>query len=543
MLEGGPSRWDESFLRSSMLTSVLADELIVSGMIPYACPCEFGPGHRYRLEELVSASAKSLVYRAKDSRLSDQGFRAEVAVKVFRPGMDRSHEAYSGRRISHPHVLRILDRGTAEDGAAFMVSEFVDGGDLATKPGPWNPKDAATFMVKLCRGVQAAHAAGVVHCDLKPANVMLTKDGEPKLVDFDLAKSQSNASDSARGNIAFMAPEQYEGRENCLAPPADIYALGGILWALLTGKAPHGETASQVEAFHAARAAPSSTAGGTTLDRIVRRAMHPNVAERYPSASQMADDLESWLAHRPIEWMRPPVWRLAALWSIRHPGGAVALVAASLAIVAGLWTRNAMVERDHRRELEAQATIVRKADEKVEETKAKVRAQIRNMISMVNSKNAAEIEQRLLPTLTWIEWLTGDPVISTSGTIAAVPERTKLLQDAVAAAEADGRFSHVDTMMNRYALAQYLIVENRSAEAEPLLETLDAWQLFVPSDDPMRLSLRVMHACVEAEDVLRQTPAKERLANLQRIRSQIQDKPAMKRTITLIDTVVKRIEG
>ena len=541
MLEGRPLHWDDSSIRSSSLTSVFADELIVTGLVPFACPSDFGPGERYRLEELVFANARSLVYRAKDSRLSDQGFHATVAVKVFRPGKDRSHEALTGRRISHANVLRILDRGVTEDDHAFVVSEYVDGGDLSAKPGPWDPKDAARFMVKLCRGVQAAHAAGVVHCDLKPANVMLTKDGEPKLADFDLARSESNPSDMARGNIAFMSPEQYEGKENSLAPPADIYALGGILWTLLTGKAPHGETASQVEAFHAARALPASTVGGKTLDRIVHRAMRREIAERYPSAAQMADDLESWLAHRPIEWMQRSAWQLAGLWSIRHPGRAVAVGAASLALVAGLWTWRAMVERDHKRELEAQATIVRKADEKVEEIKGKVRTQIRSMISMINPNSAADLDQRLLPTLTWIEWLTDDPVISASGEIAAVPERIKLLQEAITLAEADGRSAHLDTMMKRYALSQLLIGDNRSAEAGPVLDTLDAWLASLPGDEPVRLSVRAMHACVDAEDVVSQTALNVRVAKLQLIRSQVQGKPAMQRTVKMIDNVAKRL--
>lgn len=541
MLDGRPLRWDESSIRSSSLTSVLADDLIVTGLMPYACPCDFGAGRRYRLEELVSATPRSLVYRAKDSLLSDQGFNADVAVKVFRPGKDRSHEALTGRRITHAHVLRILDRGETDEGFPFIVSEFVEGGDLSTKPGPWNPKDAARFMIKLCRGVQAAHAAGVVHCDLKPANVMLTKDGEPKLADFDLARSDSNPSAVSRGNIAYMAPEQYEGRENSLAPPADIYALGGIFYSLLTGRAPHGESAAQIEAFHAAKAPPASTATATELDRIICRAMHPSIVERYPSAAQMADDLESWLGHRPIMWMRPSAWTRARLWSIRHPARAVAAGSLALSLGAGLWAWRSIVERDHRRDLEAQAAVVRKADEKVEEIKGKVRTQIRNQIAMLNPKSAADLDQRLLPTLTWVEWITSDPVISASGEIAGVPERIWLLEESISIAEAEGRSTHVDTMMKRYALAQLMIGDQRSAEAASVIDALEPWLGSMHGDDPVRHAVGAMRACIEAEDTLSGLDAKARVARLMELRSQLENKPGMGRGIRMIDKVAKRL--
>lgn len=522
------------------LRSVLADDLIAAGLIPHACPCDFGPGKRYRLEELIAASPRSLVYRARDTRLSDGGFRAEVAVKVSRANADRSHEALSGRRVSHPNVLRILDRGATEDGAGFVVSEYVEGGTLAAQPMPWKAKRAAAFLSKLCRGVQAAHAAGVVHCDLKPANVLVTNEGEPKLADFDLSRSESHRSDASRGNLAYMAPEQFRAEENSLAPPADMYALGGILHSLLTGRAPHGETVEEISAFHERGTPPGPTGLDSTLDAILARAMHPVAAGRYPSAAQMADDLDAWLTSRPIAWLNPSAPMRLRLWTVRHPARAVGAAAAAVALMAGVWLWRAVVERDHRRELEAQAMIVRTADAKVEEIKEKVRKQIRGMISLTDARQSQDFDQRMLPTLTWIEWLASDPVIAASGEIAAVPERIKLLQESVLHAEGAGRGEHVDTMMRRYALSQLLIGAGRSAAAIPLLDLLGPWAERCAPEDPFRVAIGVMRDCAELDTAPSEEAAALRAEALRSRRNTLLEEPGMARSIALIERVLER---
>jgi len=527
-------------LDADALRSVLADDVIASQMVPYACPCEFGPGGRYRLEELIAAGTRSLVYRAKDARLSDTGFHAEVAVKVFPHGGDRSHEALSARRVTHPHVLRILDRGVTDDGAAFIVSEYVEGGDLASHPVPWHPRRAAAFVGKLCRAVQAAHAAGVVHCDLKPGNVLVTAEGEPKLADFDLARSDSHTSGAARGNLAYMAPEQFQGTENCLSPPADIYALGGILHVLLTGRPPHGETAAEIASFHATSAPPPPTGLDPTLDAVLARALLPSAAGRYPSAAQMADDLDAWRAFRPIAWMNQP-WRTRLrLWATRHPGRAVAAASAATALAGGIWLGWMVIERDHQRELEAQAMIVREADAKVEEIKGKVRQEIGRMLRLLGPGNAEDANDRMLPTLTWIEWLTSDPVISSSGTVAGVEERINLLQDSISHAESGGRGMHLDTMMRRYALAQMLVKAGRSAEAGPVIDALASWAEQAATDDPVRVKVRVMRECVSLELAPNPEAAAARARALRATRGEIIEEPGMARTVALIEAVLKR---
>lgn len=249
------------------------------------------------------------------------------------------------------------------------------------------------------------------------------------------------------------------------------------------------------------------------------------------------------------------------LWSIRHPAKAVAALAAGLAVVAGLWTWRGVVERDFQREREAKAEVVRKADERVEEIKGRVRTHIKTMISNLDPRKAEDYQAQVLPALVWIEWLTDDPVISSNGAIAAIPERIELLRTLVAQAEAEGRAGHTDAMLARFALAHLLIWEDKSSEVEPILLVLDLWAKHHDPDDPTRLALAAMRACVDAEDPTRypsnttgdarhadtshakttRDRVKAALANLDRAKSTLAGKHGSERVLRLIERVQARV--
>jgi len=305
--------------RRDLFASVLVDDAIAAAMMPWSCPCDFGPSARYRLQELVGVGRDSLVYRAHDRRMSSEGFTANVAVKIRRAGTS-DHEALTVRRVVHQNVLRVFDHGVDEaSGSQYMVMEYVEGGDLSQKPGPWAVQEAVRFMVKVARGVHAAHSAGVVHCDLKPANIFMTTEGEPKVGDFDLSASVLNSAKDARGNLAFMSPEQFAGEENALSPPSDVYALGGLLFNLLTGELPNGASHGAITKAHTLGGDPARARIKGDLGCIVRKAMAPDRASRYNSAGELAGDLEQWLQGEPIEWLKPNPIKRSILWGARRP--------------------------------------------------------------------------------------------------------------------------------------------------------------------------------------------------------------------------------
>lgn len=481
---------------SETLTSALMDEAVAEALVPFACPSCFGPGGRYRLEELLVAGRGSLVYRATDLRLSSEGFDAAVVVKIGRSGPRVRNDALSARRIAHPYVLAILDQGLAPEGVEYLVAEYIDGGDLSLRPGPWDPKEAAALVAKVARGVQAAHSAGVVHCDLKPANILLTRLGDPKVADFDLSRLQSDTDVTARGNVAFMSPEQLAEEPWALTNPSDIFALGGILYNLLTGDFPHGDTYEAVRATHASRASAPSPGVERDLDLICKRAMAPRREARYHSAGELADDLDAWLAHEPIRWTRPHVGRLAWLWATRHPGRAVAaaLGLAGLAIAAVGWPLMAM--REAARQAEANASAAAMAAEQVEGIKARAREHIRVFVQTMFSGDTSTLQDRVLPTLVWLEWIVDTPMLSDDVRVTMDANRILSLRSLLESFQAQGDAPRVDTLLAKYSLAYFLLEEGDGDESATLLREIRAgWSERLEPGDPIWLAIDAMEEC------------------------------------------------
>ncbi|MCA9285507.1 MAG: serine/threonine protein kinase [Phycisphaerales bacterium] len=324
-------------------------------------PRDFGPpiaegSARYKLVRRLGEGSFGEVFLAKDRLLSDVVHPALVAVKVLRErpaptgGMD---EAVATRRIDHPNVVRVLDRGDAPTGESYIVYEFMAGGSLAQALGhrrpPWAPRHAAQLVVGIARGVQASHNAGVLHCDLKPSNILLATDGAPKISDFGVSVSSERldalragyADAELAGNIAFISPEQFQRDTERVGASSDVYAIGGLLYFLLTGILPNGRTRDEVRATldreHGRTEAPRLRHAGIDVDleAICRRAMAPAIADRYGSAGELASDLESWLRSFPIPWTQPGPIRLTHLAVRRNPVAAALSAFLVLLVVGG----------------------------------------------------------------------------------------------------------------------------------------------------------------------------------------------------------------
>jgi tetratricopeptide (TPR) repeat protein len=274
-------------------------------------------------------------------------------------------EAEAVARLAHPHVVQIHEVGE-HAGRPFFSLEFVPGGSLADRLAgtPLPARQAAALAQALARTMHAAHQRGIVHRDLKPANVLLAEDGTPKVTDFGLAKrldAQAGATQSGAivGTPSYMAPEQAGGKNREVGPAADVYALGAILYEMLTGRPPFKaqtplDTLLQVlgdEPVPPCRLQPRTP---RDLETICLRCLRKEPARRYASAGDLADDLGRFLEGRPVAARPAPRWERVLKWTRRRPAVAalaaavLVVTAVGLGLVAWKW-REAERQRDRAR--------------------------------------------------------------------------------------------------------------------------------------------------------------------------------------------------
>ncbi len=294
-------------------------------------------GERIGSFELTSELARGgmgVVYRAKRV---EGGFEQDVAVKILKRGYDTGDFIRRARqerrilaRLDHPHIARLLDGGATEDGLPYLVMELVegDGLDLYCTEHTLDLEQRLQLFLQICKVVQLAHSNLIVHCDLKPSNILVTADGQPKLLDFGIAKVLHEDFETRTlalrlGTPGYASPEQLAGGN--LSTATDIYALGGLLHLLIAGQTPRqpkdqndrltgplealdrriAESPQQSPELAAWRASLRTAAGD--LDAIVRKAMSWSPGSRYGSASELADDLRRHLERRPIS-AKPYSW-------------------------------------------------------------------------------------------------------------------------------------------------------------------------------------------------------------------------------------------
>jgi hypothetical protein len=260
-----------------------------------------------------------------------------VALKMILAGAHASEqdlnrfriEAQAVARLQHPNIVQVYEVGD-DHGLPYFSLEFCAGGSLEKKLAgtPLPPQDAARLIETLARAVQAAHDKGIVHRDLKPANVLLTEEGMPKITDFGLAKKLDaagpTASNAIMGTPSYMAPEQAGGRGKEVAPAADVYALGAILYERLTGRPPFRaatplDTLMQVVSDDPVPPSQLNARVPRDLETICLKCLAKEQIQRYASAKALAQDLHRFFEGDPVTARPSGEWGLAVRWAKKHP--------------------------------------------------------------------------------------------------------------------------------------------------------------------------------------------------------------------------------
>ena len=267
-------------------------------------------------------------------------------------------EAEASARFAHPNIIHVYEVGEHE-GQGFLALEYACRcgnlhAKLAATPQP--PRDAAEMVESLARAVHYAHGRGIVHRDLKPANVVLTEEGVPKITDFGLAKLLEHDSGMTRtgevvGTPSYMAPEQARGTPDSVRPATDVYALGAILYEMLTGRPPFQgatplSTLEQVSDDDPLPPGRLQRHIPRDLETICLKCLEKDQDRRYPSAEALADDLRRHLDGHPIVARPATTLELAWKWARRRPSAATAVATATAALallLAGAAYHNAQL--------------------------------------------------------------------------------------------------------------------------------------------------------------------------------------------------------
>lgn len=359
----------------SLIAAHFADETF---MEPFADPLwretrREGEGDmigRYRLLEQIGEGGFGTVFLAEQS----QPVKRQIALKVIKPGMDSKEviarfeaERQALALMDHPHIAKVHDAGTTEGGRPYFVMELVKGVPITRycAEDHLDTRGCLELFTDVCAAIQHAHQKGIIHRDVKPSNILVPlHDGKPmvKVIDFGIAKAIGmeltdntffTRHDRMLGTPQYMSPEQAELHPLAVDTRSDIYSLGVILFELLTGTTPlDGQqlrNATYAEMQHLIREVippkPSTRLAETSvvsprslrgdLDWIVLKALEKDPARRYESAGAMAEDLQRFLQHKPVEARPPGMAYVMRRFTRRHRGPVFAGAALLLMLILG----------------------------------------------------------------------------------------------------------------------------------------------------------------------------------------------------------------
>jgi serine/threonine protein kinase len=268
--------------------------------------------NRYQLEERQGSGGMAMVYRAQDLMLE-----RTVAIKLLRADFSKDpdfrerfrQEAKAAANLSHPNIVTVHDFGL-DSGRLFIVMEFVPGTDLKTiiqQRGRFPIEEAIPLMVQACAGIGYAHRAGLVHCDVKPQNMLITPDKRLKVVDFGIARALATIAPEEQADIVWGSPQYFSPEQaagSAPSPASDVYSLGVILYEMLTGQLPFSAPgAEELARMHRESPPPSPRKINPDippkLEQIILKVLSKEPSARYRTADQLGRVLVTFSQQTP----------------------------------------------------------------------------------------------------------------------------------------------------------------------------------------------------------------------------------------------------
>ena len=304
----------------------------------------------YLLLGEIARGGMGVVYRAQQIKLN-----RPVALKMIASGLFAgSHqiqrfrtEARAAASLNHPHLIHVYEVGE-RDGQHFLSMELVEGESLAdrlSQGGHFTYKASAALVAKLARAIHHAHQHGVLHRDLKPGNVLLDEAGEPRIADFGLAKlvdssEAQTVTGAVFGTPGYMSPEQASGKPSDITIATDTYSLGAILYQLLTNQPPFRadnfvEALDQIKNRQPVPPRSLNPDVPADLQTVCLKCLEKESHRRYATAEALAEDLERWLRHEPIQARPVSDWERFWKWTRRHPLISALTTAVILSVIVG----------------------------------------------------------------------------------------------------------------------------------------------------------------------------------------------------------------
>jgi serine/threonine protein kinase len=486
---------------------------------------------RYTLVRLLGAGGSAMVYEA-----IQDGTGQRVALKTLRPELMTTNsirrlefEAEALGRLKHSGIAHVYECGSFmnenEERCPYLALEFVEGADILThcESRKLSMNDTLRLIQRVCDAVEHAHQRGVIHRDLKPANILVDPTGQPKILDFGIARAierdesrtQNTRSGDVLGTVQYMSPEQTFADEDGTTIRSDVYSLGVLAYRLVAGRFPYASRPTILGTADLLRTAEPARPGvSRDLETILLKAIAKHASRRYATAEDLRADIDRFLSSRPIEARPPTVLDRTGKFVLRNWRrlvlGSVVLVALTSPVMIYLSAQSSL-------EILRAKSAILELKEKEQEQRAKNAQLLTSLITKyLRTTSEHGVGANWLHILSFIESMMGSGInFDPADTEKLWESRVKVAKSALADAKAKGKQDEIEALMLESSLCLWLLRVNNGKEA---LEHLDAiepkWRRMLKPEDEWFIFLDIFRKCGEVLVIDPKSPgaAEKRLA-------------------------------